>query len=113
MAHAKLRAAASREHAGLGNQGFAPQSRAVLHLSCGPCRKRVIELNFTKWGIKFFGIHISPLFSENEALYRLFNRIHVYTSYFFSALIAIHIGGALKHWLVDRDGVLQRMLPGG
>jgi cytochrome b561 len=71
-----------------------------------------IESNFIKWGIKCFGIHIFPLFSENEALYLLFNRIHVYTSYFFSALIVIHIAGALKHWLVDRDGVLQRMLPG-
>jgi cytochrome b561 len=72
-----------------------------------------IESNFTKWGIKFFGLHLPPFFSENEELYRLFNRVHVYTSYFFTALIAIHIAAALKHGFVDRDGVFHRMLPGG
>jgi cytochrome b561 len=71
-----------------------------------------IESNFTKWGIKFFGLHLPPAFSENEQLYRIFNRIHVYTSYFFTALIALHIAAALKHWFVDRDGVFHRMLPG-
>ncbi|MGH8728687.1 MAG: cytochrome b [Burkholderiales bacterium] len=69
-----------------------------------------IESNFTKWGIKFFGLPIPALFSENQDLYYLFNRVHVYTSYFFSALIAIHIGAALKHWLFDRE-VFYRMLP--
>ena len=26
-------------------------------------------------------------------------------------LIALHLAGALKHYFVDRDNVLQRMLP--
>ena len=71
-----------------------------------------IESNFTKWGIKFFGLEIPTLFSEDKRLYYFFNRIHVYTSYIFSGLIAIHIGAAVKHWLVDRDRVFHRMLPG-
>ncbi|HET6756847.1 MAG TPA: cytochrome b [Burkholderiales bacterium] len=71
-----------------------------------------IESNFTKWGIKFFGVEIPPFFSEDKGLYYFFNRIHVYTSYLFTALIAIHIVAALKHWLVDRDQVFHRMLPG-
>lgn len=27
------------------------------------------------------------------------------------ALLALHVGAAMKHWLMDRDGVLQSMLP--
>jgi cytochrome b561 len=27
-------------------------------------------------------------------------------------LVAVHVLAALKHWLVDRDRVFQRMLPG-
>jgi cytochrome b561 len=27
-------------------------------------------------------------------------------------IVALHIAGALYHWLVKRDRVLQRMLPG-
>ena len=29
------------------------------------------------------------------------------------AVIAIHIAAALKHLLIDKDGVFHRMLPGG
>ena len=29
------------------------------------------------------------------------------------ALIALHVLAALKHLLIDRDRVFQRMLPGG
>ena len=68
-----------------------------------------IESNFTKFGIKFFGYPLPILGWEDKTLYRIFNRIHVYTSYFFAALIAVHSGAALKHWLIDRDGVFQRM----
>lgn len=68
-----------------------------------------IESNFTKFGIKFFGYPLPILGWEDKSIYRIFNRIHVYTSYFFAALIAIHTAAALKHWLIDRDDVLQRM----
>lgn len=27
------------------------------------------------------------------------------------ALIALHVAGALKHQLIDRDGLMSRMLP--
>jgi cytochrome b561 len=70
-----------------------------------------IESNFTKYGIKFFGYSLPIVFWEDKTLYRIFNRIHVYTSYLFTALIAIHVGAALKHLVFDRDGVFERMLP--
>jgi cytochrome b561 len=68
-----------------------------------------IESNFTKFGIKFFGYPLPILGWEEKTLYRLFNRIHVYTSYFFATLIAVHIAAALKHLLDGRDGVFRRM----
>ncbi len=68
-----------------------------------------VESNFTKFGIKFFGYPLPILGWEDKTLYRIFNRIHVYTSYFFAALVAVHIAAALKHLLLDRDGVFQRM----
>lgn len=37
--------------------------------------------------------------------------MHLVTVIVFSTLIAIYITAALKHLLVDRDGVFQRMWP--
>lgn len=37
---------------------------------------------------------------------------HLYLALGGSALIALHVGAALKHQFVNRDGVLGRMLPG-
>ena len=37
---------------------------------------------------------------------------HRITAYALAALIALHIAAALKHQLIDRDGLLRRMLPG-
>ena len=68
-----------------------------------------IESNFTKFGIRFFGYPLPVLGWEDRTIYRIFNRIHVYTSYFFAALIAVHVAAALKHLLLDRDRVFQRM----
>ena len=70
-----------------------------------------IESNFTKYGIKFFGYQLPVLGWEDKTIYYLFNRIHVYTSYLFTALIAVHIMAALQHLLLEKDGVFQRMLP--
>jgi cytochrome b561 len=68
-----------------------------------------IESNFTRFGIRFFGYPLPRLFAEDKTLYWVFNRVHVYTSYVFAALVAVHIAAALKHLLVNRDGVFQRM----
>ena len=70
-----------------------------------------IESNFTRFGIKFFGYPLPILGWDDKTVYRIFNRIHVYTSYVFAALMAVHIAAALKHLLVNRDGVFQRMWP--
>ncbi|MEO5696864.1 MAG: cytochrome b [Burkholderiaceae bacterium] len=68
--------------------------------------------NFSKYGVKFFGIAFAPWGSESPALYAFFNGTHVATAWIFTALIVGHIGVALKHSLVDRNGVFSRMWPG-
>jgi cytochrome b561 len=71
-----------------------------------------IESNFTKYGIRFFGYPLPVLGWEDKTIYLVSNRIHVFTSYLFAVLIAMHVVAALKHFVFDKDGVLERMLPG-
>jgi cytochrome b561 len=70
-----------------------------------------VASNFSKHGIRFFGIAIKPLGPDLPAVYAFFNGLHVATGIVFTALIAVHVAAALKHVLVDRDEVFSRMLP--
>lgn len=38
---------------------------------------------------------------------------HQWSAYALAALIALHVAGAVKHAVVDRDGLLRRMVPRG
>ncbi len=51
----------------------------------------------------------SPL-AENHDLHELLEEVHEYTAFAIMGLVGLHILGALKHAVIDRDGVLQRML---
>jgi cytochrome b561 len=70
-----------------------------------------IGSNFTKYGVKFFGYQLDPWGSENKAIYEVFNTAHTVTGKIMIAVILIHVAAALKHWLFDKDTVMQRMLP--
>lgn len=48
---------------------------------------------------------------DRRALAGAFGEMHEIGAKLMIALIAIHIGAALKHWLMDGDGVLETMLP--
>lgn len=65
-------------------------------------------------GIQVVYLGIVPLpvvIGPNEAL-KVFLRIsHVSLNYVLLALVVLHVMAALKHHLVDRDGLLTRMLP--
>jgi len=37
---------------------------------------------------------------------------HQITAYALAALVVLHVAAVAKHQLVDRDGLLRRMLPG-
>ncbi len=71
-----------------------------------------IASNHSRFGIRFFGIPLAPWGRDDRAIYSVFNGLHEVLSWLLVALIALHLAAALKHALIDRDGVLQRMLPG-
>jgi cytochrome b561 len=68
--------------------------------------------NFTKYGVKYFGIQVGPFFPENTALRDRLQEVHGLLSYVLVVLVIVHVLAAFKHLLVDKDGVFQRMLPG-
>jgi cytochrome b561 len=70
-----------------------------------------IASNFSKHGVKFFGAVLKPWGPDLPQVYNVFNTIHVTTAVVFTALIVGHVAIALKHALVDRDGVFSRILP--
>jgi cytochrome b561 len=61
--------------------------------------------------VNFFGLGNLPVFiDKNEPLRVLTDTLHETLVWVLVILIVGHIGAALKHRFVDRDGVLERML---
>ena len=62
--------------------------------------------------VSIFGVvSIPPLIAENARLSQVASAVHLvgqYLPYFF---VALHITGALRHAIFNRDGALERMLP--
>ena len=60
----------------------------------------------------FFGLFTLPkLVADNEALAKQLFTLHTWAGFLVILLAGMHIGGALFHYVIRRDGVLQRMLP--
>ncbi len=59
-----------------------------------------------------FGLfELPPILPQNEAVSKVLLGIHAYMGFAMAAFLALHIGAALMHAIVLRDGVLSRMLP--
>ena len=65
--------------------------------------------SFTKYPIIYFGIKLPHWGWDAPELKDLCSQVHFVTVTIFIALIVIHIAAAVKHWLIDRDGVVERM----
>jgi cytochrome b561 len=62
--------------------------------------------------IVLYGVLPLPDFvSPDRALADTLKSLHQALAYALGALIALHVGGALKHQFIDRDGLLRRMWP--
>ncbi|GAA0540056.1 cytochrome b561 [Rhizomicrobium palustre] len=65
-------------------------------------------------GVPFFFFGKLPeLLAKNDAAFEVFRLLHRVLAYTLLALVALHIAGALKHRLIDKDpeaDVLKRML---
>lgn len=48
----------------------------------------------------------------SPALAEALKPLHKLSAFAMAALVLLHVAGALKHVVIDRDGLLQRMLPG-
>lgn len=69
--------------------------------------------SFGKYGVKFFGVELPNWGWDDKALRGFFGEVHGVVGFTLAVLIAIHVLAALKHLLIDRDQVFQRMMPGG
>lgn len=67
--------------------------------------------SFNKYGVKFFGIPLPQWGWEDKALRSIFVEIHGGVAIVLLLLICLHVLAALKHLLLDKDQVFQRMLP--
>ena len=73
-----------------------------------------VATNFSKYGIRYFGLLTLPAWGpDDKQVYALFNGTHKALALVFAGLIALHVAAALKHALLDRDGVMRRMWPRG
>ena len=66
--------------------------------------------NFSRHGVRFFGTVLKPWGPDLPAVYNAFQAVHITTAFVFAALIAGHVGLALRHRFVERDGLFARML---
>ena len=60
----------------------------------------------------YFGVvPIPDLLAKNEGLGETLALVHRYLNYSMIGLVIAHIAAALKHHFIDKDDILQRMLP--
>lgn len=52
-------------------------------------------------------VRVTP---RSEALHDFFGAMHTVVAWVLTAAVLLHVTGALKHHLVDKDGTLRRML---
>lgn len=66
---------------------------------------------FSGYPIRYFGVVLPQWGWASPALKELFSGVHYATVWVLMALIGLHVAAALKHLLVNRDGVFARMWP--
>jgi len=100
--------------------GLQSWERAVSSAVHGLLYVLLIAMGIVGWAANsaygastpFFGLFdLPPILPKNEGLSNTLFALHRWTGWVVAALAAMHIGGGLKHFVIERDGVLQRMLP--
>ncbi len=62
-----------------------------------------------------FGIaalQLPDLVGKDRELASTLKFVHMAITYSFAALVGLHVAAVLKHLLIDRDGIIWRMIPG-
>ena len=65
--------------------------------------------SYSKHGVPFFGLQTPRWATPDHDLAERFFAIHSVLAWVLVGLFALHVLGAAKHLLVDRDGVFNRM----
>ncbi|SOE93127.1 cytochrome b561 [Burkholderia sp. D7] len=66
---------------------------------------------FNKFATRFWGIPLPMWGWDDPGLRKIFFTVHTFSAWILIALIVLHAAGALKHQLIDRDRLMERMLP--
>jgi len=64
---------------------------------------------FSGYPVKYFGMTLPAWGIKDESLKSLCSGVHLVTSYVLFFAVVLHVAAALKHALIDRDGLLSRM----
>jgi cytochrome b561 len=64
---------------------------------------------FSGYPVKYFGITLPAWGWKDAQLKDLMSAVHFTASWVLVGAVSLHVAGALKHWLWDRDGIAARM----
>ena len=70
-----------------------------------------IGSNFSRHGVRFFGAELAPWGPDWPRAYAFLVGVHDVSSYLLLALTIGHVAMALRHALVERDGIFDRIVP--
>jgi cytochrome b561 len=100
--------------------GLPPWQRLAADISHRTLYVLVIVVPLLGWSgasayrapISVYGLFdLPPILAANRPLSDVLFGIHMAGAYLLTAIVVVHIGAALMHGFVHRDGVLARMLP--
>ncbi|MEX1826212.1 cytochrome b [Luteibacter sp. CQ10] len=96
--------------------------RIAAHVVHGLLYVLIVSLPLSGWifnsahgfPLQYFKLFNLPaLIDKNPDIDDLLLEVHEYLFWFLLLVLVAHVGGALKHHLIDRDDTLRRMLPFG
>ncbi len=99
----------------------APWEKALAHAAHFYLYVCIIGMPLSGWlmssagqfPIPFFGVHMPNIMPKNEFWAHQLNTIHEVLGYTLIFILGLHVAGALKHHVIDRDLTLARMTTAG
>jgi cytochrome b561 len=64
---------------------------------------------FSGYPVKYFGVTLPAWGWNDPALKDLMSAVHFATSWVLAGAVALHVAGAVKHWVIERDDLVARM----
>jgi cytochrome b561 len=101
-------------------EGMAPWQRSAAHALHGLLYVLMFAVPLSGYfyslaagvPVVYFGLLPLPvLIDASPALKPVLGALHYWLNMLLAALVALHVLAALKHLLLDRDGIMERMLP--